>query len=101
MKKWFLLMAIAALSLVSCNENVNVIKTVVPERPAGQESVLGLRTEPIETVRIGIVGLGMRGASAVDRLTYVPDCAITAICMQSNSSDIIIDFFIFGLGILV
>lgn len=80
MKKWFLLMAIAALSLVSCNENVNLIKTVEPERPAGQESVLGLRTEPIETVRIGIVGLGMRGASAVDRLTYVPDCAITAIC---------------------
>ena len=80
MKKWFLLMAIAALSLVSCNEKVNVIRTDVPHRPAGQESVLGLKAEPIETVRIGVVGLGMRGASAVDRLSYVPDSKVTAIC---------------------
>ena len=80
MKKLFLLLAIAMLSLVSCNENVNVIRTEVPKRPAGQESVLGLRAEPLETVRIGIVGLGMRGGSAVDRLTYVPDCQITAVC---------------------
>lgn len=80
MKKWILLTVIAALSLISCKENVNVIKTVVPERPAGQESVIGLRTEPIETVRIGVVGLGMRGGSALGRLASVPDCRITAIC---------------------
>ena len=73
-------MAIALLSLVSCNENVNVITTVVPERPAGQESVIGLRTEPLETVRIGVVGLGMRGSSAIGRLVSVPDSQITAIC---------------------
>lgn len=73
-------MVMAALSLVSCNENLNVIRTDVPPRPQGQESVLGLRTEPIETVRIGVVGLGMRGGSAVNRLCFVPDAKVTAVC---------------------
>ena len=68
------------MSLVSCNENINIIKTVVPERMAGQESVIGLKVEPLETVRIGVVGLGMRGGSAVGRLVSVPDCRITAVC---------------------
>lgn len=80
MKRYLLLILIAAMSLISCKEQVNIIRTDVPERPAGQESVLGLTTEPLETVRIGIVGLGMRGGSAVDRLSYVPDCQITALC---------------------
>ena len=31
-----------------------------PERPAGQEHVLGLTAAPVKTVRIGFVGLGMR-----------------------------------------
>lgn len=80
MKRYLLLILIAAMSLISCKEQVYIIRTDVPERPAGQESVLGLTTEPLETVRIGIVGLGMRGGSAVDRLSYVPDCQITALC---------------------
>ena len=71
---------LATMSLFSCKDNDGVIRTDVPKRPAGQESVLGLKTEPLETVRIGIVGLGMRGGSAVDRLSYVPDCQITALC---------------------
>lgn len=80
MKRHILLLVIMLFALFSCAEQQNIIRTDVPERPAGQESVLGLRTEPLETVRIGIVGLGMRGGSAVERLTYVPDCQITAIC---------------------
>ena len=80
MKRYLLLILIAAMSFISCKEQVNIIRTDVPERPAGQESVLGLTAEPLEPVRIGIVGLGMRGGSAVDRLSYVPDCQITALC---------------------
>ena len=80
MKRYLLLILIAAMSFISCKEQVNIIRTDVPERPAGQESVLGLTAEPLEIVRIGIVGLGMRGGSAVDRLSYVPDCQITALC---------------------
>ena len=80
MKRYFILLTIMLVAAVSCSQSQNLIKTEVPPRPAGQESVLGLRAEPIETVRIGVVGLGMRGGSAVDRLSYVPDSKVTAVC---------------------
>ena len=83
MKKNFLTLALAALALVACNqapETVGILKTDVPVRPAGQKDVLGLRTEPMETVRVGFVGLGMRGGDAVARYTYVPGAQITALC---------------------
>lgn len=32
-----------------------------PERPEGQQSVLGLTAPKMEVVRVGFVGLGMRG----------------------------------------
>ena len=75
-----ILLALAATFMTFSCVQKNVISVDVPERSAGQESVLGLRTEPLDTVRVGIVGLGMRGVSAVDRLTYVPDCRVTALC---------------------
>ena len=45
-----------------------VVKT--PERPAGQKSVLGLTTPKLEAVRVGFVGLGMRGPGAVERFIH-------------------------------
>ncbi len=71
-------LCVAALSL-GCSHNT-VIKTDVPSRPAGQKDVLGLRTAPMEVVRIGVVGLGMRGGDAVRRLSYLPAVQITALC---------------------
>lgn len=47
-----------------------------PERPAGQEHVLGLTAAPIKTVRVGFVGLGMRGPSAVIRFCQIPGVEI-------------------------
>jgi predicted dehydrogenase len=55
-----------------------VIKT--PERPAGQESVLQLTTPKLEVVRVGFVGLGMRGPGAVERFTYIPGTQVVALC---------------------
>lgn len=76
-----LFLAAAALVTAGCCKSAeNLIKTPVPTRPAGQHHVLGLTAEPIETVRIGVVGLGMRGSSAVERLSYVPGAVITALC---------------------
>lgn len=80
MRQYLILPLILLMAVLSCTDRTNVILTDVPPRPAGQEGVIGLRTEPLETVRIGIVGLGMRGSSAVERLTFVPDCQIAAIC---------------------
>ena len=51
-----------------------------PERPAGQEHVLGLTAAPIKTVRVGFVGLGMRGPSAVIRFCQIPGIEIVGLC---------------------
>ena len=53
-----------------------VVKT--PERPAGQKSVLGLTVPKMESVRVGFVGLGMRGPGAVERFTYIPGTQVGA-----------------------
>lgn len=57
-----------------------VIVFDTPARSAGQQSVLGLATEPMETVRIGFVGLGARGSAAVYRYTYLDGVEIKALC---------------------
>ncbi len=51
-----------------------------PARAAGQKSVLALAVDPIETVRVGFVGLGMRGPEAVNRFTYLDGVEIKALC---------------------
>jgi predicted dehydrogenase len=50
-----------------------------PKRPHGQKDVIELKAEPIETVRIGIIGLGMRGSQAVRRMNYIEGAQIVAI----------------------
>ena len=51
-----------------------------PERPADQISMIGFAVDPIDTVRIGFIGLGMRGPSAIDRFTYIDGVETIAIC---------------------
>ena len=51
-----------------------------PERPAGQEHVLGLTTPKLENVRVAFVGLGMRGPWAVNRFANIPGVEIVALC---------------------
>lgn len=57
--------------------------TIVPEtptRPAGQQDALGMTAKPLSEVRVAFVGLGMRGADAVSRWTYIPGVRIVALC---------------------
>ena len=51
-----------------------------PLRIEGQKSVLQLAVDPIENVRIGFIGLGMRGPDAVDRMTYIDGVTVVALC---------------------
>lgn len=69
-----------AMTLLSCSEKQTLIRTEVPARPAGQQDMLQFAAEPIADVGIGVVGLGMRGSDAVERLTFVPGCHVAAIC---------------------
>ena len=51
-----------------------------PERPTDQISMIGFAVDPIDTVRVGFIGLGMRGPSAIDRFTYIDGVETVAIC---------------------
>lgn len=52
----------------------------VPDRAPGQESALLLTCDPIDTVRVGFIGVGMRGESAVYRFTFLEGVKIVALC---------------------
>ncbi|MBO4996185.1 MAG: Gfo/Idh/MocA family oxidoreductase [Muribaculaceae bacterium] len=79
-------LAVCALALMtgcvnqSATEASRTIVTDVPERPAGQEDMVGFAAAPIDTVRVGFIGLGMRGPGAVSRFTHIPGVKIVALC---------------------
>ena len=52
----------------------------VPDREPGQESALLLTCAPLDTVRTGFIGVGMRGKDAVNRFTYIDGTKVVAIC---------------------
>ena len=78
--KRILVMLLVIAAACSCISDKGIIRVNVPKRPAGQENVLGLATEPLDTVRVGFVGLGSRGPYAVRRFIKIPGVKIVAIC---------------------
>jgi len=82
MKRNILFLCAAILILAACGgqKTVKVIELPVPERPAGQQDMIQFAADPIPDVGIGVVGLGMRGGDAVERLTFVPGCHVAAVC---------------------
>lgn len=86
-KAAFLLVLFAAVALLSCagrqgkaEERSNVIELPVPAREAGQEDVLALACDPISTVRVAFIGLGMRGQGAVSRFMHLDGVEVVALC---------------------
>ena len=51
-----------------------------PARVKGQTDVLGLRCDPVPTVRVAFIGLGMRGSMAVGRFTHLEGVRVVALC---------------------
>ena len=62
------------------NDKYKPLSTEVAKRPSGQKDVLNLVTPKMETVRVGFIGLGMRGPGAVSRFTHIPSVQIVALC---------------------
>lgn len=85
-KKYIVFIALAALFLSGCCDSEKIIKTPVPPRPAGQEDMLQFAADPIPTVRVAFIGLGMRGPGAVRRMTFMEGVEIVALCdiVQEN-----------------
>ena len=79
---------LASFLFVGCTSNGSTgakgtfdpIQTDVPARASGQKDVLGLTTPKMDTVRVGFIGLGMRGPGAVRRFTHIPGTKIVALC---------------------
>lgn len=60
------------------SEALNLFPVV--ERPEGQQDVMELRCDPIDTVRMAIIGLGMRGQGAVYRYTFLEGVEVKVLC---------------------
>lgn len=95
---FFLFYVAATLLLWNCAPksvaSYSPIQVTVPERPAGQTDVVGLTAPPLDTVRVGFIGLGMRGPGAVERWTHIPGTKIVALCdivkeRAENARDIV------------
>lgn len=56
-----------------------VIETKIPVRPAGQEDMIAFAAPKMDVVRVGFIGLGMRGPGAVQRFTHIPGVEIIAL----------------------
>lgn len=94
-----LLALFVATTIVSCDSNAttspqqsgsNIIEVPVPARAAGQTDMLEFRADPIPTVRIAFIGLGMRGPGAVSRMTNIPGVEIVALCdvLEKNTNKV-------------
>lgn len=79
-----LLLSISAALLLLCGcaggDRLTAITIPVPEREPGQTDVIGLVADRIDTVRVGFIGLGMRGIGAVERFLNIPGARIGALC---------------------
>lgn len=75
-----LVLSCLLVALIAPLAQAQIIKTPTPKRPKGQTDVLQLKCDPIPTVRVAVIGLGMRGPGAVHRLTQVDGVEIVALC---------------------
>lgn len=77
---------VALACIASCttqkrqNKTETSIQLETPVRPGGQQDVIQLVTPKLDTVRVGFIGLGMRGPGAVERFTHIPGVKIVALC---------------------
>jgi len=60
-------------------QSVSPIIVPAPTRPAGQQDMLAFAAPKIPVVRVGFIGLGMRGPGAVDRWTKIPNTKVVAL----------------------
>lgn len=78
--KLFAALSAAFLLFSACENKDALIHVPTPQRPAGQQDMVGFAAEPLDTVRIGFIGLGMRGPGAVKRMARIEGTKIVALC---------------------
>lgn len=81
----FSLMLVLIAGSIQCTttksiKQQGIIKTLVPERPIGQQDAILMTAPKLDEVRVGFIGLGMRGPAAVKRFTHIEGTKIMALC---------------------
>jgi len=78
--------AVAVTSVSNCRREGN-IEEIMPEIKSAAERVhsqkfnmSGYAAPALNTVRVGIIGLGMRGPDAVNRMTHIDGVQVVALC---------------------
>ena len=89
MKRTLLFVAVAVVAIVAftaCGEKKpykmvdGVIICNTPERAEGQQDMLQFAAEPLDTVRVGFIGLGSRGQGGPKRWAQIEGTKIVALC---------------------
>lgn len=89
MRKLFITLLVSGLALMNFQTSYAqkkgdkasfLISVKTPVRPVGQESALRLTAPKLNTVRVGFIGLGMRGPGAVERFIHIPGIKVVALC---------------------
>ena len=89
--KLLVLVALAAAVLSGCcgdccktGKNYKIKDGVIvfnePNPAAGQQDMLQFAADPMDTVKVGFIGLGMRGPGAVSRFTHIDGTRTVALC---------------------
>lgn len=69
-----------ARTTTSAKADKSPIVLATPIRPANQKDVINLTVPKMDVVRVGFVGLGMRGPGAVERWANIDGTDIKALC---------------------
>jgi len=78
--------AVAATSLAGCAGSREVegampgVKQAADKSHSQQFNMSGYTAPAVDTVHVGVIGLGMRGPGAVDRLIHIEGVKIVALC---------------------
>jgi hypothetical protein len=76
----------AAASAASCSRNrepeeiMPEVRTAVLASHTQRFNMSGFAAQPLDKVRIGFIGLGMRGPGAVERMAHIEGVEIAALC---------------------
>ena len=61
--------------------DAHVLDTSAPRaRPAKQQTMMGVKFEPRDVVRLGIVGVGLRGTSTLQEFLAIDKVVVNAVC---------------------
>lgn len=80
MKRTLLTLLGAAVVTVMSAASPKAIQTEIPPRPEGATDLVNFRQAPMDSVRVGFIGMGMRGPGAVYRFANIDRTSVKAIC---------------------